>query len=121
VLVSAIEVLVVDDEPSLLRMLSQMFEFDEAVALCGSAATTAEAIVVALGKGPDVIVLDEHARGTTADAVRRLLQAAPGAHVIVLGDSSSDRTPLVDVALISRDVDRLNEVVHRLAAQVKQH
>ena len=74
------KILVVDDEPDLLRMLEVAFEQRGHSVL--TAATGTEALVTAEGERPDLIVLDIIMEGMDGWEVLKLLKLDPDTHDI---------------------------------------
>lgn len=113
------QVLVVDDEIDLRKLVKVALEFDEQLVVVGVAGSAAEAVEAAQRTSPDLIVLDNKLGGgeTGLEIATQLRQAIPGVR-LVLFSASADvidlRDSAVDAVLDKTDIARLPELVHRL-------
>jgi two-component system nitrate/nitrite response regulator NarL len=90
--VSPIRVAVVDDEPTMRSVLSDLVSDHPGFELVGSGATAAEAIGLAGMLRPDVILLDVRLPGGGPSAARGILACSPGTIVVAIsayGDHDS--------------------------------
>src|ERR1035437_2064375 len=80
-----IRVLIVDDHSVVREGLRAFLRLQDGIEVAGEAAGADEAIRVAATSAPDVILLDlVMPQGDGIGAIRRLLETAPGARVLVL-------------------------------------
>jgi CheY-like chemotaxis protein len=113
------QVLVVEDEADLRKLVKVTLEFDEELVVVALAGSAVEAVEAAQRTSPDLIVLDNKLGGgeTGLDIAARLREANPGVR-LVLFSANSDiidlRDSPVDAVLAKTDISRLPEVVHRL-------
>jgi CheY-like chemotaxis protein len=113
------QVLVVEDEIDLRKLVKVTLEFDDQLVVVAVAGSAAEAVEVAQRTSPHLIVLDNMLGGgeTGLDIATRLRQAIPGVR-LVLFSANADvidlRESPVDAVLPKTDLARLPEVVHRL-------
>jgi two-component system, NarL family, response regulator LiaR len=94
-----IRVLVVDDHPMIRMGLKSMIEAEDAFHFVGEASDGAEAVALAPGLSPDVVLMDlvmPRLDGIAATAALR--KSVPGAKVVIL-------TSLVDAAEIRRAIE----------------
>src|SRR6266852_2208973 len=81
----SIRVLIVDDHGIVRAGLRMLLESQPGITVVGEAATCAEALALATGAQPDVIVLDLDLGGENAvESIPALLQAAREARILVL-------------------------------------
>jgi DNA-binding NarL/FixJ family response regulator len=119
-----IRVLVVDDDVVLAEALSLVLGRESDLSVVGFAHTGAEGVALAQREQPTVVLMDFHLPDTTgAEATRRLLEALPGAQVVMLTMDSTDETLLAALEagaagflLKSRGVGGVVDVVRRAAA-----
>ncbi len=91
-------VFLVDDHPMLLEGLRRAIEQQTKFAVVGEAGTGAEALRLAPGLGPDLVVADVHLPDMNGiEVTRQLLRLLPSAKVMVF--SSDPARSLVDEAL----------------------
>jgi DNA-binding NarL/FixJ family response regulator len=119
-----IEVLLVDDEPSVRCGLRMRVELEPDLAVVGEASNGLEAIQSAQALHPDVVVMDvEMPRMDGITATRRLREAAPLVSVVMLSiyDDASARERARAAGAASfvgkqEDVERLFDAIRRAAA-----
>lgn len=88
---SAIRLLIVDDHAVVREGLRAFLRLQEGIDVVGEAAGADEAIRVAATASPDVVLLDlVMPDGDGIGAIRRLLEVAPGARVLVLTSFADD-------------------------------
>ncbi|MGV9317180.1 response regulator [Streptomyces sp. NPDC003691] len=86
-----IRVLVADDQQLVRMGLRMLFEQAPDIELSGEAAGGAEAVRLAAGLGPDVILMDLRMPGTDGiTATRRILADRPGARIVALTTFDDD-------------------------------
>lgn len=108
---AAIRLLIVDDHSVVREGLRAFLRLQEGIEVVGEAAGADEAIRVAGTVSPDVILLDlVMPAGDGIGAIRRLLEVAPGAHVLVLTSFADDAQIFAAVAAgaagyLLKDVD----------------
>jgi DNA-binding NarL/FixJ family response regulator len=77
------KIIVADDNAIIRKMLCPMFEAQQDYDLCAEAANGQEAITLAIGYRPDLIILDLEMPVTNRiDAAREIKQALPGVTII---------------------------------------
>src|SRR5262245_26605522 len=82
---SSVRVLIVDDHGIMRAGLRMLLESQSGLAVVGEAATCAEAVALATGTQPDVIVLDLDLGGENAiTSMPTLLRAAQDTRIMVL-------------------------------------
>lgn len=80
-----IRILLIDDHTLVRRGLAALLSQDPAVRVLGQAGDAAEGLRMAAELAPDVVLLDNDLPGVRGvDAVRGMLEAAPGAKVLML-------------------------------------
>jgi NarL family two-component system response regulator LiaR len=86
-----IRLLIVDDHAVVRQGLRAFLRLQEGIAVVGEAASAAEAVEVATATAPDVVLLDlVMPEGSGIGALRRILEVAPGARVLVLTSFADD-------------------------------
>ena len=112
------QVLVVDDEIDIRKLVKVALEFDEQLVVVGVAGSAVEAVEAAQRTAPDLIVLDNKLGGgeTGLDIAIQLRQALPDVRLVLFSanDVIDLRESQVDAVLPKTDIARLPEVVHRL-------
>jgi two-component system NarL family response regulator len=113
------QVLVVDDEDDLRKLVRLTLEFDEQLVVVAVAGSAAEAVEAARRTSPDLIVLDHKLGGgeTGLDIATTLRQANPGVRLILFSANSDVidlRDSPIDAVLPKTEIARLPEIVHRL-------
>ena len=87
----SIRLLIVDDHAVVRQGLRAFLRLQEGIEVVGEAATSAAAVEVAATTSPDVVLLDlVMPEGGGIGALRRLLEVAPGARVLVLTSFADD-------------------------------
>ena len=82
---TAIRVLVADDEDLVRRSLQRLFERDKRFEWVGEAADGKEAVEKVIAQTPDVILLDLAMGGNDGlDAIKEIRAAAPDTKIVVL-------------------------------------
>lgn len=108
---AAIRLLIVDDHSVVREGLRAFLRLQEGIEVVGEAAGADEAVVVAGTSAPDVILLDlVMPEGDGIGAIRRLLEVAPGARVLVLTSFADDAQIFAAIAAgaagyLLKDVD----------------
>ncbi len=93
-------VLIVDDHPLLRRGVSQLLELEPGFVCVGEASSGQEALQLAAGQQPDLILLDLNMTGMDGlETLRALRKAAVESRIIILTVSDSDS----DVVQAMRD------------------
>jgi len=88
---TAIRLVIVDDHSVVREGLRAFLRLQEGIDVVGEAAGADEAIRVAAAASPDVVLLDlVMPDGDGVGAIRRLLEVAPGARVLVLTSFADD-------------------------------
>jgi NarL family two-component system response regulator LiaR len=88
---SAIRLVIVDDHSVVREGLRAFLRLQEGIDVVGEAAGADEAVRVAAAAAPDVVLLDlVMPDGDGIGAIRRLLEVAPGARVLVLTSFADD-------------------------------
>lgn len=88
----ALSLLIVDDHPVVREGLRGMLTSEPDIEVVGEAGSAEEAVTLAKGLGPDVILMDLRMPGTDgADATARILAANPAIRVLVLTTYDTDR------------------------------
>ena len=78
-----IRVLLVDDEPDLLILLSVRFDLEEDIQVIGTASSGSEAIDLVHLLEPDLVVMDLLMPGTDGfEAIRRIRDDVPGLPIV---------------------------------------
>jgi DNA-binding NarL/FixJ family response regulator len=78
-----IRVLLVDDEPDLLILLSVRFDLEDDIRVVGTAGSGSEAIDLAQLLEPDLVVMDLLMPGTDGfEAIRRLRERSPSLPIV---------------------------------------
>jgi NarL family two-component system response regulator LiaR len=86
-----IRLLVVDDHAVVRQGLRAFLRLQEGIEVVGEAANAADAIEVATTSSPDVVLLDlVMPGGGGIESLRKLLEVAPGARVLVLTSFADD-------------------------------
>ena len=88
--------LVIDDDPLMLRSLVDALEREPDFTVCGQAGDVPEALAAAASQLPDVVLTDLHLKTTSGlDLIRQLHTEAPGLPVIAttMFDVDPQRTP----------------------------
>jgi len=81
----SIRVLIVDDHGIMRAGLRMLLESHPGITVVGEASTCADALALATGTQPDVIVLDLDLGGENAvESIPTLLRTAPDTHILVL-------------------------------------
>ena len=81
----SVRVLIVDDHEIMRAGLRMLLESHPGITVVGEAATCAEALALATGTQPDVIVLDLDLGGENAvESIPTLLRAAPETRIVIL-------------------------------------
>lgn len=89
----SVRVLIVDDHQIFAEALAATLRLKPDFAVVGVATTGPQAIGIARESPPDVVLLDFHLPGYSAEeAMQRLREAAPEAKVLVLTSDMSDQT-----------------------------
>jgi DNA-binding NarL/FixJ family response regulator len=116
------QVLVADDNPTIRKMLCQLFEVEEDYDICAEAQNGEEAIDLALKHRPDLIILDMSMPGLSGmQAAQELKKIMPDVPIILFTQYEnigrailkSDRT--VDRVVSKSDAGTLMEHVKSLA------
>lgn len=108
---NAIRLVIVDDHSVVREGLRAFLRLQEGIDVVGEAAGADEAIRVAAAASPDVVLLDlVMPDGDGIGAIRRLLEVAPGARVLVLTSFADDAQIFAAVAAgaagyLLKDVD----------------
>jgi two-component system, NarL family, response regulator LiaR len=90
-MIDAIRLLIVDDHSVVREGLRAFLRLQEGIDVVGEAAGAEEAIRVAAAASPDVVLLDlVMPDGDGIGAIRRLIEVAPGARVLVLTSFADD-------------------------------
>ena len=90
-LLTKVNVLVVEDSPTVRDLLVYLLSSDPQITVVGTAATGEEAIAAARERKPDVITMDVHMPGMNGlDATRRIMETYPTPIVIVSGSAMRD-------------------------------
>jgi DNA-binding NarL/FixJ family response regulator len=93
-----IRVLVVDDHPIVRSGIVALLQTAEDVDVVGEAATGEEAVELALGLEPEVVLMDLRMPGIDGDeATARILAASPEARVLILTTYESDDSILTAI------------------------
>jgi DNA-binding NarL/FixJ family response regulator len=80
-----IRILIADDHAMMRDGLTRLLEDDPAFSVIGQASDGLEAVELALAMRPDVVLMDiTMPRLNGIDATQRIVEALPGAHVIIL-------------------------------------
>ena len=88
---AAVRVLLVDDSPEILKLLTTRLSVEEGFEVIGEASTGAEAIVLATREQPDLVVLDAMMPVLSGiDALPSIVQGSPGSKVIVYSAYTDD-------------------------------
>jgi NarL family two-component system response regulator LiaR len=88
---NAIRLLIVDDHAVVREGLRAFLRLQEGIDVVGEAAGADEAVRIAADAAPDVVLLDlVMPGGDGIGAIRRLLEVAPGARVLVLTSFADD-------------------------------
>jgi DNA-binding NarL/FixJ family response regulator len=88
-----IRVLVADDHPVFRRGMRAILGAEEEIELVGEATDGEEAVTLALGLRPDVILMDLNMPGVTGiEATRRVLEASPDVAVLMLTMFEDDKS-----------------------------
>jgi DNA-binding NarL/FixJ family response regulator len=113
------EVLVVEDEADLRRLVRMVIDFDDRLEVTGAVGTGEEAVAMAIATRPDLVVLDHWLGGplTGLDVAARVREACPRAQLILFTagcevDDLNDGG--VDAVVLKSDISLLPEVAHRL-------
>lgn len=89
----SVRVLIVDDHQIFAEALAATLRLKSEFAVVGVATTGPQAVGIARESRPDVVLLDFHLPGYSAEeAMQRLREAAPEAKVLVLTSDMSDQT-----------------------------
>lgn len=89
----SVRVLIVDDHQIFAEALAATLRLKPDFAVVGVATTGPQAIGIARESPPDVVLLDFHLPGYSAEeAMQRLREAAPDAKVLVITSDTSDQT-----------------------------
>lgn len=121
-------VLIADDNPSIRRMLCQIFEAEENYDLCAEATNGREAIALALQHRPELIILDlsmPELNGT--DASRILKELMPNVPIILftqygdLGNTLRRADLLVDRIVSKSNVAELMNRLLPCRAHPRRH
>lgn len=92
--ISALRLLLVDDQPVFLELARAMFWNQEGFTVAGEAASGEEAVALMPQVRPDVVLLDIEMPGMHGfETARRLLAMAPGLRVIMVSASTDDQYP----------------------------
>lgn len=79
-----IRVAVVDDHPRMLESLVAVLSLEDDIDIVGSGGTAAEAIDIASGLKPDIMLLDMNMPGSGFAALARIATTCPDVQVIIL-------------------------------------
>jgi CheY-like chemotaxis protein len=114
-------VLVADDHLIIRQMLYRLFELEEGYSVCAQATNGQEAIELALGHRPELIILDFSMPVLNGlEAARELKKLLPGVPIILFtqfsdfGSALSDDHKNVDRIVLKTNVPQLMEHVHSL-------
>src|SRR5947209_20555757 len=98
-------VLVVDDEPDILDLLTMFFEHDDRCTVVAAVGDLDGAVPAAIKAGADSIVLDlMFGHRTCVEILPSLRQALPAAHIVVF---TSSRRPAVPPGVLDLGADVL--------------
>jgi len=119
-----IRLLIVDDHPVVRGGLRGIFAGDEGFEVVGEAGNGAEAVTEAVRLGADVVLMDlRMPEMGGVEAIRRLRESAPSAHVLVLTtyDTDDDVLPAIEAGAtgyLLKDAPR-EELVRAVRAAAK--
>lgn len=87
-------VLVVDDSPAYLAALREVVAATEGFALAGAATSGEEAVALAAGAAPDLVLMDVRLPGLGGiEAGRRIARARPQTVVVLLSSAEEEAFP----------------------------
>jgi EAL domain-containing protein (putative c-di-GMP-specific phosphodiesterase class I)/CheY-like chemotaxis protein len=121
--VAAIRVLVVDDEESVVDVLTTLIGTDPALQLVGAAHDAERGIQLAVEHSPDVVLMDVRMPGGGGiRAVREISRRVPGAGVVALSAHEDEDTRIRMIGAGARDyvpksesTDAILNAIHRTA------
>ena len=86
-----LRVLIADDDPAFVEMLTRYLANDPGIAVEGTAATLHEALAIVRGRRPDVVVLDFHLPDGDAElGTTMLMEFKPPLNVLVMSANATE-------------------------------
>ena len=115
-----IRVLVVDDNPSILRGLTALFSVEPDLELCGYAGSGEGGLSLAVTLEPDVVIMDLSMPGMGGvAAIRAIVESGCASRVLVLSGTSSEERRSAAVEAGALDYVRKSDAAHRLLESVR--
>jgi NarL family two-component system response regulator LiaR len=115
-----IRVLVVDDNPSIVRGLTALFSVEPDLELCGYAVSGEGGLSLAVTLEPDVVIMDLSMPGMGGmAAIRAIVESGCASRVLVLSGTSSEDRRSAAVEAGALDYVRKSDAAHLLLASVR--
>jgi two-component system chemotaxis response regulator CheY len=119
---SATTVLIVDDEPMMLRLMRRFLELRDDIVVVGEARNGRDAVELWRQLHPDIVILDHMMPVLSGiDTARQLLTEAPGQQIVMISALASDESWVrsvdeigVSVCVSKTDISTLPDIVSRL-------